>query len=126
MPEKAFSVCIKDSVFIDSPYNTGHDFVYKDDFAADADAYKKASGEYDENGGQLVANPETSGRFHSDCCSMIYPRLLLARDFLTPDGAIFISIDHVTSVFGDPTTYSPKMEDTTPQNGRQTSTIGDT
>ena len=93
MPEKAFSVCIKSSVFIDPPYNTGHDFVYKDDFAADADAYKKASGEYDENGGRLVANPETSGRFHSDWCSMIYPRLLLARDFLTPDGAIFISID---------------------------------
>ena len=80
-------------IYIDPPYNTGHDFVYKDDFTADADAYKKASGEYDENGGRLVANPETSGRFHSDWCSMIYPRLLLARDFLTPDGAIFISID---------------------------------
>lgn len=57
---------------------------------------------------------------------MIYPRLLLARDFLTPDGAIFISIDHVTSIFGDPTTYSPKTEDTTPQNGRLTSIFGDT
>ena len=80
-------------IYIDPPYNTGHDFVYKDDFAADADAYKAASGDYSADGAQLVANPESNGRFHSDWCSMIYPRLLLARDFLTQDGAIFISID---------------------------------
>lgn len=80
-------------IYIDPPYNTGHDFVYKDNFATDADAYKAANGDYSADGAQLVANPESNGRFHSDWCSMIYPRLLLARDFLTQDGAIFISID---------------------------------
>ena len=80
-------------IYIDPPYNTGHDFVYDDDFAKTRGEYDAESGEYDEEGGRLVANTEGNGRFHSDWCSMIYPRLTLARDLLAADGAIFISID---------------------------------
>ena len=80
-------------IYIDPPYNTGHDFIYDDDFAETHAVYSEKSGELDEEGGRLVANPESNGRFHSDWCSMMYPRLLLARDLLSTDGAIFISID---------------------------------
>lgn len=80
-------------IYIDPPYNTGHDFVYDDDFSQTQDEFSSESGEYNEDGGRLVANTESNGRFHSDWCSMIYPRLLLAHDLLTSDGAIFISID---------------------------------
>ena len=80
-------------IYIDPPYNTGHDFVYDDDFAQTRSEYDATSGEYDAEGGRLVANTEGNGRFHSDWCSMMYPRLLLARDLLSADGAIFISID---------------------------------
>lgn len=80
-------------IYIDPPYNTGHDFVYDDDFSKTRAEYDAESGEYDEKGGRLVANPESNGRFHSDWCSMMYPRLMLARDLLSDDGAIFISID---------------------------------
>lgn len=80
-------------IYIDPPYNTGHDFIYDDDFAQTRADYQAESGEFDEAGGRLVANPEGNGRFHSDWCSMMYPRLLLARDLLSSDGAIFISID---------------------------------
>lgn len=80
-------------IYIDPPYNTGHDFIYDDDFAQTHEEYDAQSGEYDEEGGRLVANLEGNGRFHSDWCSMIYPRLLLARDLLSDDGVIFISID---------------------------------
>ena len=80
-------------IYIDPPYNTGHDFVYDDDFSQTHEEYEAGSGDFDDKGGRLVANLEGNGRFHSDWCSMIYPRLLLARDFLTSDGAIFISID---------------------------------
>lgn len=80
-------------IYIDPPYNTGHDFVYDDDFAKTRGEYNAESGEYDEEGGRLVANTEGNGRFHSDWCSMIYPRLTLARDLLAADGTIFISID---------------------------------
>ena len=80
-------------IYIDPPYNTGHDFVYDDDFAKTRSAYEAESGDYDEEGGRLVANTEGNGRFHSDWCSMMYPRMLLARDLLASDGAIFISID---------------------------------
>lgn len=80
-------------IYIDPPYNTGHDFIYDDDFSQTQAEYAEQSGEYDEEGGRLVANLESNGRFHSDWCSMMYPRLLLARDMLTSDGAIFISID---------------------------------
>ncbi len=79
-------------IYIDPPYNTGHDFVYDDDFAKTRDEYDAESGDFDEEGGRLVANTEGNGRFHSDWCSMMYPRLLLARDLLAADGAIFISI----------------------------------
>ena len=80
-------------IYIDPPYNTGHDFVYDDDFSQTQDEFSSENGEYNEDGGRLVANTESNGRFHSDWCSMIYPRLLLARDLLTSDGALFISID---------------------------------
>ena len=80
-------------IYIDPPYNTGHDFVYDDDFSKTRAEYDAESGDYDEEGGRLVANLESNGRFHSDWCSMMYPRLMLARDLLGDDGAIFISID---------------------------------
>ena len=80
-------------IYIDPPYNTGKDFVYDDDFSKTRTEYDAESGDYDEEGGRLVANPESNGRFHSDWCSMMYPRLMLARDLLSEDGAIFISID---------------------------------
>lgn len=80
-------------IYIDPPYNTGHDFVYDDDFARTRADYDAESGDYDEEGGRLVENTTSNGRFHSDWCSMIYPRLLLARNLLTDDGVIFISID---------------------------------
>ena len=80
-------------IYIDPPYNTGHDFVYDDDFSQTRAEYDAQSGDYNEEGGRLVANPESNGRFHSDWCSMMYPRLMLARDMLSDDGAIFISID---------------------------------
>lgn len=80
-------------IYIDPPYNTGHDFVYDDDYRQTHEEYDAGSADFDEDGGRLVANPDSNGRFHSDWCSMIYPRLVLARDLLSADGAIFISID---------------------------------
>ena len=80
-------------IYIDPPYNTGHDFVYDDDYRQTHEEYDAGSADFDEDGGRLVANPDSNGRFHSDWCSMIYPRLVLARDMLSADGAIFISID---------------------------------
>ena len=80
-------------IYIDPPYNTGNDFVYNDDFAESAEEYLAHSGQFDEEGNRLVANTESNGRFHTDWLNMIYPRLKLARDLLTDDGVIFISID---------------------------------
>ena len=80
-------------IYIDPPYNTGNDFVYNDDFSQDADDYMSNSGQTDEDGNRLVANTESNGRFHTDWLNMIYPRLKLARDLLSDDGIIFISID---------------------------------
>lgn len=80
-------------IYIDPPYNTGNDFVYDDDFAASQDDYDLFAGNIDELGNRYRKNTETNGRFHSDWCSMMYSRLLVARSFLTEDGAIFISID---------------------------------
>ncbi|MDH1603787.1 site-specific DNA-methyltransferase [Empedobacter sp. GD03739] len=80
-------------IYIDPPYNTGKDFVYKDNFAKSSEEELEESGQKDEYGQRLVANPETSGRYHSDWLSMMYPRLKLARNLLTEDGVIFISID---------------------------------
>jgi adenine-specific DNA-methyltransferase len=80
-------------IYIDPPYNTGNDFVYDDDFAETAEDYLLRSGQTDDTGARLVANPEANGRFHSDWLSMIYPRLKLARNLLSDDGIIAISID---------------------------------
>lgn len=80
-------------IYIDPPYNTGNDFVYEDDFSQDKDEYIMGSGQLDEQGRQLVQNPESNGRFHTDWLNMLYPRLRIARDLLSDDGVIFISID---------------------------------
>jgi len=80
-------------IYIDPPYNTGNDFIYRDNFTASREDYDEETGAYDEDGDRLFKNTETNGRFHSDWCSMIYPRLVLARNLLRDDGVIFISID---------------------------------
>lgn len=95
---EGFSVCIKDSVFIDPPYNTGSDaFVYDDDFTVTGTEFSEASGQRDDDGNLLFdmrVNNETNGRFHTDWLNMLYPRLRLAKDLLSDDGVIFISIDN--------------------------------
>ena len=80
-------------IYIDPPYNTGNDFVYNDDFAEDASEYLSNSGQFDDEGNRLVENTESNGRFHTDWLNMLYPRLKIAKDLLTEDGSIFISID---------------------------------
>lgn len=80
-------------IYIDPPYNTGNDFIYADDFKMESEEWKVESGEWSEEGDRLFKNTDSNGRFHSDWCSMIYSRLLLARNLLTEDGVIFISID---------------------------------
>lgn len=84
-------------IYIDPPYNTGNDFVYNDEFGMRSEEWNATSGNYDEDGNQLVGklelNTESNGRFHTDWLNMIYPRLKLAKDLLSDDGAIFISID---------------------------------
>lgn len=80
-------------IYIDPPYNTGNDFVYNDDFAQTAGDYVHNSGQEDEEGNRLVANTESNGRFHTDWLNMIYPRLKVARNLLSQDGAIMIHID---------------------------------
>lgn len=80
-------------IYIDPPYNTGHDFVYKDNFTDGIDNYLEQTGQVDEEGNALSTNAETNGRFHSDWLSMMYPRLRLARNLLKKDGIIFVSID---------------------------------
>lgn len=80
-------------IYIDPPYNTGNDFIYIDDFAQNIDEYEEAKGSFDEEGNRLFKNTDTNGRFHSDWCSMMYSRLVLARNLLADDGVIFISID---------------------------------
>lgn len=80
-------------IYIDPPYNTGNDFVYNDDFAENADEYLDRSGQFDEDGNRLVQNTESNGRFHTDWLNMFYTRLKIARDLLSIDGVIFISID---------------------------------
>ena len=80
-------------IYIDPPYNTGNDFVYRDNFAASREEYEEEAGVYNEEGDRLFKNTESNGRFHSDWCSMMYPRLVLGRNLLRDDGVIFISID---------------------------------
>jgi adenine-specific DNA-methyltransferase len=80
-------------IYIDPPYNTGSDFIYRDKWSVDSDQWSEDIGEFDEDDDRLFRNTEMNGRFHSDWCSMIYPRLVLARNLLREDGVIFISID---------------------------------
>lgn len=80
-------------IYIDPPYNTGNDFIYRDDFKTSADEYEEDLGVYDEDGNRMFKNTDSNGRFHSDWCSMMYSRLLLSRGILAEDGVIFISID---------------------------------
>lgn len=80
-------------IYIDPPYNTGNDFVYEDDYAQNTGEYLANSGQFDEDGNRLVQNTDSNGRFHTDWLNMIYPRLKLAKDLLSDDGVIFISID---------------------------------
>ena len=81
-------------IYIDPPYNTGNDFIYRDDFAMSGEEYSEESGQVDEEtGDRLFKNTDSNGRFHSDWCSMIYSRLMLARNLLSDDGVVFISID---------------------------------
>ena len=107
--QKSYAAKIK-MIYIDPPYNTGKDFVYPDDYAQSIQNYKKISGQTDEQGFRNQTNQESSGRFHTAWLNMIYPRLKLARNLLTPDGVIFISIDDhevanlrhlMNEVFGD-------------------------
>ena len=80
-------------IYIDPPYNTGNDFIYNDDFKMSREEYAEEQGEFDDDGNRMFKNTETNGRFHSDWCSMIYSRLMLARNLLSDEGMIFISID---------------------------------
>ena len=80
-------------IYIDPPYNTGNDFIYRDDFVVSAEDYQEQLGMFDEEDKRLFKNTDSNGRFHSDWCSMMYSRLLLARNLLSNDGIIFISID---------------------------------
>ncbi|MFA5432521.1 MAG: site-specific DNA-methyltransferase [Candidatus Paceibacterota bacterium] len=80
-------------IYIDPPYNTGNDFVYEDDFSQTTEDYLPNSGQFDQQGNRLFQNTESSGRFHTDWLNMIYPRLKIAKDLLSEDGVIFVSID---------------------------------
>ena len=80
-------------IYIDPPYNTGNDFIYNDEFKVDSDDWSQMSGDYDDNGNRMVQNTNSNGRFHTDWLNMIYPRLKIAKDLLSDDGVIFISID---------------------------------
>jgi len=80
-------------IYIDPPYNTGNDFIYDDDFAESTEDYLARSSQADSSGAKLVANTEANGRFHSDWLSMIYPRLKLARNILSDDGVLIVSVD---------------------------------
>ena len=89
---KPYFGCVK-LIYIDPPYNTGQDFVYPDNYADPLKTYLQFTGQTDEQGNLLTSNPETSGRYHSSWLSMMYPRLFLARQMLTEEGLIFVSID---------------------------------
>ena len=100
-------------IYIDPPYNTGNDFVYNDDFSQTTGEYMHNSGQEDEEGNRLVANTESNGRFHTDWLNMIYPRLKVAKDLLSPNGIICISINEVENlrkicdeIFGQSNTVS--------------------
>ncbi|VVC03589.1 DNA methylase [Candidatus Burarchaeum australiense] len=90
--QKAYEGNVK-MIYIDPPYNTGKDFVYRDDFTDSLRSYLRYTGQSNGNGEKATTNPETSGRYHSNWLSMMYPRLFLARNLLSEDGVIFVSID---------------------------------
>ncbi|MGD2158346.1 MAG: site-specific DNA-methyltransferase [Anaerolineales bacterium] len=90
--QKSYAGRVK-MIYIDPPYNTGNDFIYRDDYSEPLYTYLKRTGQVDETGHELTTNTRASGRFHSNWLNMMYPRLLLARQLLQEDGAIFISID---------------------------------
>ena len=81
-------------IFIDPPYNTGNDYIYSDNYSMNESDYAELSGDYDDYGNKLILNTTSNGRFHSDWLNMMYPRLMLAKDLLSDDGSIFISIDY--------------------------------
>jgi len=119
-------------VYIDPPYNTGNDFVYNDNFDSDVKDYQKESGQIDDINNRLVANPDTIGRFHTNWLNMIYPRLRLAKDLLTKDGFILISIDDnevdnlskiVAEIFGENNVIGKFIVNSTP-NARDYGHIG--
>lgn len=112
-------------IYIDPPYNTGKDFVYNDEFKSNYDEYIKNSGQLDEEGNRLEKNTESNGRFHTDWLNMMYPRLKLARNLLTDDGVIFISIDDneqinlekmCNEIFGENNFIATIIIDGTPKN----------
>ncbi|MDO8532948.1 MAG: site-specific DNA-methyltransferase [Dehalococcoidia bacterium] len=114
-------------IYIDPPYNTGHDFIYRDNYTDPLDTYLKLTGQKDGNGNLLTSNPETSGRYHSAWLSMMYPRLFLARQLLREDGVIFVSIDDhevhnlrlvMNEVFGEENFVSQVIVQSNPR-GRQ-------
>jgi adenine-specific DNA-methyltransferase len=125
--QKSYAGRVK-MIYIDPPYNTGNDFIYEDDYSEPLEAYLKRTGQMDEAGRRLTTNTRASGRFHSKWPSMIYPRLLLARQLLREDGVIFVSIDDnevhnlrqvMNEVFGEENfvacviwhkVYSPRMD----------------
>lgn len=80
-------------IYIDPPYNTGNDFVYNDDFRVESEEWSEMSGDYDEQGNRLFQNTESNGRFHTDWLNMIYPRLKVAKDLLSDDGVLVVSMD---------------------------------
>ena len=85
-------------IYIDPPYNTGNDFIYRDDFAVSSDEYAEERGQFDDEGNRLFKNTDSNGRFHSDWCSMMYSRLMLARNLLASNGLVFISINEIEQV----------------------------
>ena len=119
-------------IYIDPPYNTGNDFVYADDFSQDIDEYIGKSGYYDEDGNRLVKNIDSNGRFHTDWLNMIYPRIKLAKNLLTEDGVIFISIDDnevenlekiCNEIFGEKNKIAIMVWQTTPGSNTGTNII---
>ena len=120
-------------IYIDPPYNTGNDFVYEDDFAQSTEEYLENSGQYDDEGNRLVKNLDRNGRFHTDWLNMIYPRLKIAKDLLTSDGAIFISIDDnelenltkiCNEIFGESNFVGCICRDTGTTTGQDANKIG--
>src|SRR5699024_3353987 len=121
-----------DVIYIDPPYNTGNDFVYKDDFKSTINEYTESRGQYDEEGNRLETNSETHGRFHTNWLNMMYPRLKLARNLLSNEGIIFISIDDneqanlkksCDEIFGESNFITTFIIDKTAQGANQSKTF---